>query len=115
MMDDRRRFVTGLGVLLASQLVAQAQPAGNVPRIGFLMSTSPATIADRVAAFREGLRELGYVEGKNIAVEYRWAEGRTARLPDLAAELVRMKSDVIVTAGPTVTRAAREASPTIPI
>lgn len=115
MMDDRRRFVAGLGVLLASPLVAQAQPAGKVPRIGFLMSTSPTTIADRVAAFREGLRELGWVEGTNIAVEYRWAEGKVARLPDLAAELVRLKPEVIVTAGPTVTHAAREATATIPI
>ena len=115
MMDDRRRFVTGLGVLLAAPLVAQAQPAGKLPCVGFLMSTSPTTIGDRVAAFREGLRELGWVEGTNIAVAYRWAEGNLARLPHLAAELVRLKPEVIVTAGPAVTRAAREASATIPI
>jgi putative ABC transport system substrate-binding protein len=109
-------IVTVVAVLLfATQVGTEAQPAGKVPRIGFLMSTSPSTIADRLEAFRWSLRELGYLEGKNIVVEYRWAEGKIARLPDLATELVRLKADVIVTAGPTVTRAAKEASSTIPI
>lgn len=102
-------------VALFAAAVARAQPAGKTPRVGFLMSTSPSAIADRVEAFRRGLSELGYVEGKNIVVEYRWAEGKSARLPGLAAELVRLKADVIVTAGPTVTRAVMDASSTIPI
>ena len=72
-------------------------------------------IATRIEAFREGLRELGYVEEKNIFIEYRYAEGKLDRLPALAAELVRLKVDVIVTAGPLPTRAAKEATSTIPI
>ena len=94
---------------------AQAQQLTKVPRIGFLGATSPSTISDRVEAFRQGLRELGYVEGKNIVVEYRWAEGKIERLPDLATELVRLKVDVIVTAGPPAARAAKEATVAIPI
>src|SRR5207248_6109661 len=81
----------------------------------FLGATYPSTNAARIEAFRQGLRELGYVEGKNIVIEYRWAEGKTERLPDLAAELVRLKVDVIVSAGPTVTRALKEATSTIPL
>jgi putative tryptophan/tyrosine transport system substrate-binding protein len=94
--------------------VAPQQPT-KVPRIGFLGATYRSTNAARIEAFRQGLRELGYVEGKNIVIEYRWAEGKTERLPDLAAELVRLKVDIIVTAGPAVTRPAKEASSTIPI
>ena len=70
--------------------VAEAQQPKKIPRIGFLGAVSPSTISDRIEAFRQGLRELGYVEGKNIVVEYRWAEGKIERLPDLAAELVRL-------------------------
>jgi putative tryptophan/tyrosine transport system substrate-binding protein len=94
---------------------AEAQQPTKVPRIGFLNANSPSTIAARLEAFRHGLRELEYVEGKNIVVEYRWAEGKIERLPDLATELVRLKVDVIVTASSTVTRAAKEATSTIPI
>jgi putative ABC transport system substrate-binding protein len=94
---------------------AEAQQPTKVPRIGFLNANSPSIIAARLEAFRHGLRELGYVEGKNIVVEYRWAEGKIERLPDLATELVRLKLDVIVTASSTVTRAAKEATSTIPI
>jgi putative ABC transport system substrate-binding protein len=89
--------------------------AKKVPHIGFLGVTSPSTISARIDAFRQGLREHGYVEGKNIVIEYRWAEGKFDRLPDLAGELVRLKVDIIVTAGPSPTRAAKEATSTIPI
>jgi putative ABC transport system substrate-binding protein len=96
-------------------VAVEAQQPTKIPRIGFLFGLSPSVITDRVEAFRQGLRELGYVEGKNIVTEYRWAEGTIERLPDLAAELVRLKVDVIVTAGPSPTRAAKEATVTIPI
>ena len=87
----------------------------KVPRIGFLAAASPSAIPARIEAFRQGLRELGYVEGKNIVIEWRSAEGKLDRLPALAAELVRLKVDVIVTGGPAATRAAKEATVTIPI
>src|SRR5262249_61566847 len=83
--------------------------------IGFLYAGSPSGQLARAQAFRQGLRELGYVEGKNIVIEYRYAEGKFDRLPDLAADLVRLKVDVIVTSGPRPTRAAKEATVTIPI
>src|SRR6185295_18392419 len=94
---------------------AQAQQPTTVPRIGFLGAASTSAIAARVAAFRQGLREMGYVEGKNIIVEYRYAEGKADRERELVAELARLKVDVIVSAGPTVTRALKEATSTIPI
>jgi len=95
--------------------MAEAQQAKKVPRIGFLMSTSPSAISDRIEAFRQGLRELGYVEGKNIVIEWRSAERKLDRLSELAAELVRLKVDVIVSAGAGSTRSAKEATVTIPI
>jgi putative tryptophan/tyrosine transport system substrate-binding protein len=94
---------------------AEAQQTKKVPRIGFLATVSPSTISDRVEAFRQGLRELGYVEGKNIVIEWRYAEGKADRLPGLAAELVRLKVDIIVTTGPVPTRSAKTATSTIPI
>jgi putative tryptophan/tyrosine transport system substrate-binding protein len=101
-------------LLLASFSAAEAQQSTRIPRIGYLqIPTSPNPA--RIEAFRQGLRELGYVEGKNIVIEYRSSEGKPDRLPALAAELVRLKVDVIVTSGATVTRAAKEASLTIPI
>jgi putative ABC transport system substrate-binding protein len=88
----------------------------KIPRIGFLSGGSPTTTSPaRYEAFRQRLRELGYVEGKNIVIEYRWVEGKLDRFPALAAELVRLKVDVIVTWGPTATLAAKEATNTIPI
>src|SRR5438132_2851246 len=102
-------------VLLTTASPAVAQQAKKVPRIGFLSASSPSVIWARLEAFRQGLRELGYVEGKNIVIEWRSAEGKADRLPALAAELVRLKVDVIVTASSTVTRAAKEATSTIPI
>jgi putative tryptophan/tyrosine transport system substrate-binding protein len=92
---------------------AQAQQSMKIPRIGYLALGSGNPF--RTEAFRQGLRELGYVEGKNIFIEYRYAEGKFDRQPALATELVRLKVDVIVTAGPPSTRAAKEATATIPI
>ena len=94
---------------------AEAQQPKKVPRIGFLSGTSPSTISDRTEAFRQGLRELGYIEGKNIVIQYLSAEGKPDRERALAAELVRLKIDVIVTVGSGLTRAAKEATATIPI
>ena len=94
---------------------ARAQQATKIPRIGFLITSSPSAIAPRMDAFRQGLRELGYVEGKNIAIERRHAEGKFDRLPALAAELVSLKVDIIVSSGPTATRPAKSATSTIPI
>jgi len=102
-------------MLFALSLPAQAQQPGKIPRIGYLEAVSPSNSAVRSEAFRQGLRELGYVEGKNIVTEYRYAEGKRDRLPALAAELVRLKVDVIVTAGASATRAAKKATSTIPI
>jgi putative ABC transport system substrate-binding protein len=102
-------------LLLVSVTFAEAQQTGKVPRIGYLVAASPSSNPARIEAFRQGLRELGYVEGKNIFIEWRYAEGKLDRLPALAAELVLLKVDVIVTSGPTVTRAAKEATHTIPI
>src|SRR6266576_3643317 len=86
-------------VLLAIGVTAQAQQPKKVSRIGYLINALSAN-SDRIDAFRQGLRELGYVEGKNIVIEWRSAEGKLDRLPALAAELVRLKVDIIVTSGP---------------
>ena len=91
-----------------------AQPT-KIPRIGFLGATSPSDVSVRVEALRQGLGELGYVEGKNILIEWRYAEGKPDRLPEFIAEFLRLKVDVIVTAGPSVTRAAKAGTSTIPI
>jgi putative ABC transport system substrate-binding protein len=105
--------VLAAGVALAL-LAPKARSAEPVQRIGFLGMDS-AMQAVRVTAFRDGLAALGYVDGKNIVIEYRWAEGHFDRLPALAAELVRSKVDVIVTAAPPAVRPARQATATIPI
>jgi putative ABC transport system substrate-binding protein len=115
---DRRSFLFALaGGLLAASLAVGAQQAANIPRVGFL---SPSSLSDphtsrNFQALRQGLRELGYVEGQNIAIESRWAAGKYERLPGLAAELVRLKMDVIVAAAVPAIRAAKEATSTIPI
>jgi len=101
-------------MLFALCLPAEAQQPKKVSRIGFLAAT-PSGSSDRTETFRQGLRELGYVEGKNIIIEYRRAEGQFERLPDLAAELVHLKVDVIVASGSASTRCAKEATATIPI
>src|SRR5215471_17880087 len=102
-------------LLFALCLPVQAQQQKKVPRVGWLFSVSASSAADRVEAFRQGLRELGYVEGKNIVIEYRYAESKLDRLPALAAELVRLKVEVIVTGGANATEAAKKATSTIPI
>ena len=102
-------------LLLALCSAAEAQQARKVPRIGYLTAAYLAPIADRAEAFRQGLRELGYVEGKNIIIEWRSADGKRDRVAALAAELVRLKVDVIVTGGGGATRPAKEATSTIPI
>jgi putative ABC transport system substrate-binding protein len=102
-------------MLFALTLPAEAQQPAKVAPIGYLAAASVSANAARTEAFRQGLRELGYVEGKNIVIEWRYAEGKRDRLPAFAAELVRLKVDVIVTAGPGSTRAAKEATSTIPI
>ena len=94
---------------------AEAQQPTKIPRIGYLGGTSPSFSAARTEAFRQGLRELGYVEGKNIVIEWRHHEGKLDRLPVLAAELVRLKVDIIITVGPPAARAAKEATVTTPI
>ena len=102
-------------VLFALCFPVQAQQTRKVPRIGYLDGVSLSANAARIEAFRQGLRELSYVEGKNIVIEWRSADGKLDRLPALAAELVRLKVDVIVTAGAAATRRAKEATATIPI
>jgi putative ABC transport system substrate-binding protein len=104
----------GLG-LLAARSAADAQPAGKVQRIGYLLGTSSTVSSRPVEAFGQGLRGLGWVEGQNIVIEYRSAEGRYDRLPDLAADLVRLKVDVIAAAGTAATTAAKNVTRTIPI
>ena len=91
-------------------VAVEAQQPTKIPRIGYLIVSSLSAISARIEAFRQGLRELGYVEGKNIVIEWRYAEGKLDRLPALAAELVRLKVDIIVSAGPQATRAAKEAT-----
>ncbi len=102
-------------VLLAGASPTDAQQPTKIPRIGYLTGATPEGQAARIEAFRQGLRELGYVEGKNIVIEYRYAELKPERLPALAAELVRLKVDVIVASAGGITRAAKEATNTIPI
>jgi putative ABC transport system substrate-binding protein len=93
----------------------QAQQPNKIPRIGYLTANSPSAVSTRIEAFRQGLHELGYVEGKYILIEWRYADGKPDRLPALAAELVHLKVDIIVSASPPATRAAKGATSTIPI
>src|SRR2546425_7520783 len=112
----RREFISLLGGAAAAAwpLAARAQQPGKLPTIGFLGGSTPSAESQRVAAFVQRLRELGWIEGRTIAIDYRWAEGRTERYTEIAAELVRLKVDVIVTSGAAVP-AARQATSVIPI
>jgi putative ABC transport system substrate-binding protein len=110
----RRKFIILLGGAVASPLAARAQQPSRVPRIGFLFYGAPE-LALEIDAFRQGLRELGYVEGQNINVEYRFARGQVGKLPELAAELARLKVEVIVSPTTPASMAAKQATSTIPI
>jgi putative tryptophan/tyrosine transport system substrate-binding protein len=115
-MMDRRRFVGALaGGVAIARSIAEAQPAAKVYRVGFLLGATRESVASLFNALDEGLRELGYVEGRNFVFEQRYADGRMERLPDLAAELVRLRVDVIVTGTNIHVAAVRRATTTIPI
>jgi putative ABC transport system substrate-binding protein len=111
----RRDFITLLGAAGAWSLAARAQQPGKLPTIGFLGANSPSVQSQWTAAFVQRLRELGWTEGRNVAIEYRWAEGRFDRSPALAAEFVRLKVDVIVTHATANVVAAKQATSVIPI
>ena len=115
-MDQQKLCSFALCALLFAICVpAHAQQAKKVSRIGFLVPGSASSYAGRIEAFRRGLRDLGYVEGRDIAIEYRYADGKLERLPNFAAELLRLKSDLIVVAGTDTTAAAKKATKEIPI
>ena len=108
-------FICLATVLLLTISIIGAQQVAKVYRTGVLISGSPSIVSRRIQAFQQGLRELGYVEGTNIIIEYRYAEGTPDRYPELAAELVRLKYDVIVTDTSLATEAAKNATKTIPV
>src|SRR5262245_14739387 len=112
---DRRAFVLGSAALVAAPLAAEAQQAGRVPRIGYLVGAAREQASHLVKAFENGLRDLGYVPGRDVMIEYRFADGKLERLPQLAQDLVRLKVDVIVTGSNTHVIAAKQATTTIPI
>jgi ABC-type uncharacterized transport system substrate-binding protein len=114
-MKSKLLFWLLISILLITGPPAEAQQAAKVPRIGFLGAASLSANSARIEAFRQGMRELGYVEGKNIVVEYRYADGKPDRLSALAAELVGLKVDLILSGGAAATRPAKEATTTIPI
>jgi putative ABC transport system substrate-binding protein len=111
---NRREFITLLGAGAAWPLAARAQQA-PMPVVGFLSSSSPGPYATMVAGFRQGLKEVGYVEGQNVAIEFRWAENDLSRLPMLAADLIRQAAVVATSGGYAPTHAAKGATTTIPI
>jgi putative ABC transport system substrate-binding protein len=113
---DRRTFIGAIaGGLLAAPLAASAQQAGKVYRIGILETIPASQNAAKLDALRKGLRDLGYVEGRNLIIEYRSADGRAERFPELASELVRLKVDLVVTRGTPAAKAVKGATGTIPV
>ncbi len=113
-----RKKIFGIGLatlILVSAHLAEAQQPGKVPRIGFLGNSTADLEANLVGPFREGLRDLGYVEGRNILIEYRWAEGKYERFPTLIAELIALKVELIVTAGTPASLAVKKATTSIPL
>ncbi|HKD42921.1 MAG TPA: ABC transporter substrate-binding protein [Myxococcaceae bacterium] len=113
---DRRAFIAMVGgCVLTAPLVAEAQRAGKSVTVGYLGNSSPSLEANLVDAFRDGLRQLGYVEGRNLIIEFRWADGQQERYATVAQELVRLKPDIILTAGTQGTVAAKQATQSIPI
>jgi putative ABC transport system substrate-binding protein len=111
----RREFVAGLGGTAAWPLAASAQQPGKTARIGFLGPTTFAADEPLFKRFRDGLRDLDYVEGQNVFIDFRWAETNYARLAEFAAELVRLRVDILVTYGTPATLAAKQATTTLPI
>src|SRR5215831_6506661 len=112
----RRELLAALGGAAAAwPLTARAQQAGKVPTIGYLGSSTPSTDSQWIAAFVQRLRELGWVDGRNVAIEYRWAEGRVERYDEIAAEFIRLKVDVILTHNTPPVLAAKQATSIIPI
>src|SRR5947208_6521192 len=111
----RREFITLLGGAAAWPLAARAQQPGKLPTIGFLVAGTPSSHGQWVAAFVQRLRELGWIEGRTVAIEYRWAEGRTERAAEIAAEFVRLKVDIIVTSATAAVVAAKQVTSVIPI
>src|SRR5215831_15572052 len=110
-----RLLVVQTVFVLSIPVSAEAQQAKKVPHMGVLVGGSASSDSARIEALRQGLRDRGYVDGKNITIEYRFADGKLDRLSEFAAELVRLKVDIIVSAGPAATRLAKQATPTIPI
>src|SRR5947208_8763077 len=112
----RREFITLLGGAAAAwPLAAHAQQPGKLPTIGFLGQSTRSATSEWTTAFVQRLRELGWIDGRNVAIEYRWGEGRNERFAQIAAEFVRLKVDVIVTAGTPQVLAAKQATSVIPI
>jgi putative ABC transport system substrate-binding protein len=111
----RREFLTLLGGAAAWPLAANAQQPGKLPTVGFLGQSIPLGEGERAVAFAQRLRELGWIEGRTVAIEYRWADGQRDRLAEIAAEFVRLKVDIIVTGGTPAVVAAKQATSVIPI
>src|SRR5262245_57610839 len=111
----RRAFITLLGGAAAWPLAARAQQAGKLPSIGFLGESTSLAQSERTTAFIQRLRELGWIEDRTVAIEYRWAEGRGERFAEIATEFVRLKVDIIVTSSTPAVTAAKQATSVIPI
>ena len=112
----RREFIGIIGSVVAAwPIAARGQQPERMRRIGVLLAGTPTSFAPRANAFVQGLRELGYVEGKTVAYEWKWGEDRTERLPQLAEELVRLNVDAILTGGTPAAKALKNATPTVPI